>query len=70
MSGVRDQDMEARMRRAERYRGKAAAWITMLEDVPEDHDYSVTEIALIVLARTHLAQLEIELAKEGWRTFR
>lgn len=65
-------EREGRLKRAELHRGKAAAWTADLElDEAGSIDPSDVQIASqAILALCALAQLEIELAREGWRTNR
>jgi hypothetical protein len=70
MSGMTSVEREGRLKRAELLRVEAAAWAGDLE-IEKYADAKHVQIASqAILALCALAQLEIELAREGWRTNR
>jgi hypothetical protein len=67
MSDSHDQDREIRLHRAESHRGRAAG---MIAGLPLDDTATLDTELLLSIAHSVLGLLEIELARENWRTFR
>ena len=66
MTRVQEENREARLSRAEAHRGRAAAMAVLHLD-----DTAILDTELLMsIAHSTLGLLEIELAREGWRTFR